>query len=55
MPVSERTRKQLRELISSLNMTTLFVTHDQEDAFALSVEYRYCQKGLAAKWNSPRI
>ncbi len=31
-----RTRKQLRELIASLNMTTLFVTHDQEDAFALS-------------------
>jgi len=32
----ERTRKQLRELITSLGITTLFVTHDQEEAFALS-------------------
>jgi iron(III) transport system ATP-binding protein len=32
----ERTRKQLRELIDSLGITTLFVTHDQEEAFALS-------------------
>lgn len=32
----ERTRQQLRELISSLGITTIFVTHDQEEAFALS-------------------
>ena len=32
----ERTRRQLRELITSLGITTLFVTHDQEEAFALS-------------------
>jgi iron(III) transport system ATP-binding protein len=32
----ERTRKQLRELITSLGITTIFVTHDQDEAFALS-------------------
>jgi ABC-type Fe3+/spermidine/putrescine transport system ATPase subunit len=32
----ERTRRQLRELITLLGMTTVFVTHDQEEAFALS-------------------
>ncbi len=32
----ERTRQQLRDLISLLGITTIFVTHDQEEAFALS-------------------
>jgi ABC-type Fe3+/spermidine/putrescine transport system ATPase subunit len=32
----ERTRKQLRDLITSLGITTVFVTHDQEEAFTLS-------------------
>ena len=42
----ERTRKQLRELISSLNMTTIFVTHDQEDAFALSDRISILSSGI---------
>jgi spermidine/putrescine ABC transporter ATP-binding subunit len=32
----ERTRTELRELLKRLGMTTVFVTHDQEEAFALS-------------------
>ncbi len=32
----EQTRKQLKQLTHSLGITTLFVTHDQEEAFALS-------------------
>jgi len=32
----EQTRSQLRELIHQLHITTIFVTHDQEEAFAFS-------------------
>lgn len=31
----ERTRRELRQLISRLGITTVFVTHEQEEAFAL--------------------
>lgn len=41
----ERTRRQLRDLISSLGTTTLFVTHDQEEAFALSDRIVLLSKG----------
>ena len=41
----ERTRRQLRELITSLGITTLFVTHDQEEAFALSDRIVLLSKG----------
>ncbi|MFN8007014.1 MAG: ABC transporter ATP-binding protein [Terriglobia bacterium] len=43
----EHTRKQLRELISSLKITTVFVTHDQEDAFALSDRIAVLSNGAA--------
>jgi len=32
----ERTRNELRQLLKRVNMTAIFVTHDQEEAFALS-------------------
>ena len=41
----ERTRRQLRELITSLGITTVFVTHDQEEAFALSDRIVLLSKG----------
>ena len=41
----ERTRRQLRELITSLGITTLFVTHDQEEAFALSDRIALLSRG----------
>ena len=41
----ERTRRQLRELITSLGITTVFVTHDQEEAFALSDRIALLSKG----------
>jgi iron(III) transport system ATP-binding protein len=50
----ERTRKQLREIISSLNMTTLFVTHDQEDAFALSDRISLLSKGSCQQIGTAR-
>jgi len=50
----ERTRKQLRELISSLNMTTLFVTHDQEDAFALSDRISLLSNGTCQQIGTAR-
>jgi ABC-type Fe3+/spermidine/putrescine transport system ATPase subunit len=50
----ERTRKQLRELISSLKMTTLFVTHDQEDAFALSDRIALLCKGTCQQIGAAR-
>jgi ABC-type Fe3+/spermidine/putrescine transport system ATPase subunit len=42
----EQTRKQLRQLISSLGMTAVFVTHDQEEAFALSDRIALLSKGV---------
>src|SRR5690606_10641529 len=32
----ERTRSEMRALLKRLNITAIFVTHDQEEAFALS-------------------
>jgi ABC-type Fe3+/spermidine/putrescine transport system ATPase subunit len=41
----ESTRRQLRELITSLGITTIFVTHDQQEAFALSDRIVLLSKG----------
>ncbi|HEU0050066.1 MAG TPA: TOBE domain-containing protein, partial [Nitrososphaera sp.] len=38
--------KQLRQLITSLGMTAVFVTHDQEEAFALSDRIALLSKGV---------
>lgn len=50
----ERTRKQLRELITSLGITTLFVTHDQEEAFALSDRIVLLSKGRCQQVGTAR-
>ncbi len=42
----EHTRKQLRELITSLGITAIFVTHDQEEAFALSDRIALLSQGV---------
>ena len=50
----ERTRRQLRELITSLGITTLFVTHDQEEAFALSDRIVLLSKGQCQQVGTAR-
>lgn len=50
----ERTRRQLRELITSLGITTLFVTHDQEEAFALSDRIVLLSKGRSQQVGTAR-
>jgi iron(III) transport system ATP-binding protein len=42
----EQTRRQLKELTCSLGITTVFVTHDQEEAFALSDRIVLLSKGV---------
>jgi ABC-type Fe3+/spermidine/putrescine transport system ATPase subunit len=42
----EQTRRQLKELTDSLRITTLFVTHDQEEAFALSDRIALLSEGV---------
>lgn len=41
----ERTRRELRTLIQRVGITTVFVTHDQEDAFDLADEVAVLQLG----------
>jgi iron(III) transport system ATP-binding protein len=50
----ERTRRQLRDLISSLGTTTLFVTHDQEEAFVLSDRIVLLSKGQCQQVGTAR-
>jgi iron(III) transport system ATP-binding protein len=50
----DKTRRQLRELITSLGITTLFVTHDQEEAFALSDRIVLLSKGQSQQVGTPR-
>jgi iron(III) transport system ATP-binding protein len=50
----ERTRKQIRDLIISLEMTTLFVTHDQEDAFAVSDRIALLSNGACQQIGTAR-
>ena len=50
----DKTRRQLRELITSLGITTLFVTHDQEEAFALSDRIVLLSKGQSQQVGTPQ-
>lgn len=50
----QRTRQQLRELITSLQTTTVFVTHDQEEAFALSDRIALLSKGRCQQFGTAR-
>jgi iron(III) transport system ATP-binding protein len=50
----ERTRQELRELITRLGLTALYVTHDQEEAFALCDRISVMDAGALLQTGSPR-
>jgi iron(III) transport system ATP-binding protein len=47
-------RLELRELVTRLNVTTIFVTHDQEEALVLADRIAVMQSGLLQQVGSPR-
>ncbi len=50
----ERTRTELRLLVKELEITALFVTHDQEEAFDLSDRIAVMSEGRVHQVGSPR-
>ena len=49
----ERTRRELRALIQRLGITTVFVTHEQEEAFALADRIAVLNRGHLDQLGSP--
>jgi ABC-type Fe3+/spermidine/putrescine transport system ATPase subunit len=49
----ERTRDELRALLKRLGMTAVFVTHDQEEAFALSDRVAVLEAGRLRQLGTP--
>ena len=49
----ERTRDELRALLKRLGMTAVFVTHDQEEAFALSDRIAVLDRGRLQQVGTP--
>jgi iron(III) transport system ATP-binding protein len=49
----ERTRDELRALLKQLGMTAVFVTHDQEEAFALSDRVAVLDRGGLQQLGTP--
>ncbi|HEX5724344.1 MAG TPA: ABC transporter ATP-binding protein [Longimicrobiaceae bacterium] len=49
----ERTRAELRALLKRLGMTAVFVTHDQEEAFALSDRIAVLDRGRLQQVGTP--
>ncbi len=49
----ERTRTELRALLKRLGMTAIFVTHDQEEAFALSDRVALLHQGCLQQVGTP--
>jgi iron(III) transport system ATP-binding protein len=49
----ERTRAELRALLKRLGMTAVFVTHDQEEAFALSDRIAVLSRGELQQLGTP--
>ena len=49
----ERTRGELRALLKRLGMTSVFVTHDQEEAFALSDRVAVLDRGRLQQVGTP--
>jgi ABC-type Fe3+/spermidine/putrescine transport system ATPase subunit len=49
----ERTRVELRSLLKEFGITSVFVTHDQEEAFALSDRIAVLDRGLLQQVGSP--
>jgi iron(III) transport system ATP-binding protein len=50
----EQTRKQLKQLTRALGITAVFVTHDQEEAFALSDRIVLLSRGACQQIGTPR-
>lgn len=50
----ERTRGELKELARQLNLTALFVTHDQDEAFALCDRIAVMNEGRLLHTGAPR-
>ncbi|HVN82929.1 MAG TPA: ABC transporter ATP-binding protein [Terriglobia bacterium] len=50
----ETTRRQLKHLAKSLGITTIFVTHDQEEAFAISDRVALLWQGTCQQVGTPR-
>jgi ABC-type Fe3+/spermidine/putrescine transport system ATPase subunit len=51
----ERTRRELRALIRRVGITTVFVTHDQEDAFDLADEVAVLRQGRLEQVGTPDL
>jgi ABC-type Fe3+/spermidine/putrescine transport system ATPase subunit len=49
----ERTRRELRSLLKAVGITTVFVTHDQEEAFALSDRIALLDHGRLQQFGTP--
>jgi iron(III) transport system ATP-binding protein len=50
----EETRRELRALVKRLNLTAVYVTHDQEEAFALCDRIAVMGKGSVLQIGEPR-
>ncbi|HKS30423.1 MAG TPA: ABC transporter ATP-binding protein [Pyrinomonadaceae bacterium] len=50
----EETRRELRELVKRLGLTALYVTHDQEEAFALCDRISVMSDGRILQTGTPR-
>src|SRR6266436_1793681 len=50
----EETRRELRALVKRLNLTAVYVTHDQEEAFALCDRIAVMDKGRVQQVGAPR-
>jgi iron(III) transport system ATP-binding protein len=50
----EETRGELRELVNRLGLTAVYVTHDQEEAFALCDRISVMSRGKILQTGSPR-
>jgi ABC-type Fe3+/spermidine/putrescine transport system ATPase subunit len=49
----ERTRRELRTLLKDVGITSVFVTHDQEEAFALSDRIALLDRGRLQQFDTP--
>ena len=50
----EETRGELRELVKKLNLTAVYVTHDQDEAFALCDRIAILENGKLLQTGTPR-
>lgn len=52
--VRESLRKEIREIQQNLKITTIMVTHDQEEALSMSDKIMVMKDGEIMQWGSPR-